>query len=100
MTSANIDERRRTPRRLLGRLATITGIGISQRCCLVTDISAEGVRLHINGFVVPDDFVLFFPKDGPAQSGDYKVVWRVGQDVGAKFVSPSSNPDSDPLVSG
>jgi hypothetical protein len=23
----------------------------------------------------------------PGQSGNYKVVWRSGQDVGAKFVS-------------
>jgi hypothetical protein len=85
----DIVERRRTPRHRLGRLATITGIGVSERCCMVTNISAEGVRLHTNG-VVPDDFVLLFPEDGPGQSGNYKVVWRIGQDIGARFVGPAS----------
>jgi hypothetical protein len=48
----------------------------------------EGVRIHVNGFEVLDEFVLVFPEGGAAgQSGTYKVVWRNGQDIGAKFVS-------------
>ena len=87
MSLQNSDERRAAPRRRLGRLATISGIGISPRYCIVSNISAEGVRIHANGYAVPDDFTLLFPGDGPAQSGDYKVVWRQEQDIGAKFVS-------------
>ena len=93
MSSLDIDERRRSPRRRLGRIATITGIGIAPRCCLVTDISAEGVRILVNGFVVPDNFALLFPEDAPAQSGNYKVMWRIKQDVGAKFVGAASPND-------
>ena len=89
MSSLDIEERRRTPRQRLGKLATIKlGIGIAPRYCLVSNISAEGVRIHVNGYEVLDEFVLIFPENGAAgQSGTYKVVWRNGQDVGAKFVN-------------
>ena len=88
MSSLDLEERRRSPRHRLGRLATIKlGVGIAPRYCLVTNISAEGVRLQLNGIDVLDEFVLLFPGDGPAQDGTYKVVWRSGNDVGAKFVS-------------
>ncbi|HUD88443.1 MAG TPA: PilZ domain-containing protein [Xanthobacteraceae bacterium] len=88
MSSVDIEERRRTPRHSLGRLATIKlGIGIAPRYCLVTNISAEGVRVHVNGFEILDEFVLLFPGDGVGQNGTYKVVWRQDQDIGAKFVS-------------
>ncbi len=89
MSSVTIEERRRSPRQRLGRLATIKlGIGIAPRYVLVTNVSDEGVRLQLNGIDVIDDFVLLFPDDSPARNGTYKVVWRQGQDVGAKFVSP------------
>jgi PilZ domain len=88
MSSVDIEERRRTSRHVLGRLATIKlGIGVAPRYCLVSNISAEGVRIHINGFEVLDEFVLLFPGDGVGQNGTYKVVWRQAQDIGAKFVS-------------
>jgi hypothetical protein len=88
MSSQNLGERRVTPRHRLGRIATIKlGVGIAPRFCFVTNISAEGVRLSVNGIEVLDEFVLLFHGDGPAQDGTYKVVWRSGHDVGAKFVS-------------
>jgi hypothetical protein len=87
MSSVDIEERRLTPRRRLGRLATIhLGTGAEQRYCTVTDISDGGVQIHVNGFAVPDDFALHFPGDGPARSGNYTVVWRSGSNVGAKLV--------------
>jgi hypothetical protein len=88
MSSLEIEEKRQTPRRRLGRLATIKlGVGIAPRFCFVTNISTEGVCLHVNGIEVIDDFVLIFPEGMAAQSGTYKVVWRSGTDVGAKFVT-------------
>jgi hypothetical protein len=43
------------------KLATIKlGIGIAPRYCLVTNVSTEGVRIHVNGFEVIDEFVLLF----------------------------------------
>jgi len=88
MSSLHLEEKRQSPRRRLGRLATIKlGVGIAPRCCLISDISAEGVRVHLNGIEPVDEFVLLFPEDVPAQNGTYKVVWRSGNDIGAKFVS-------------
>jgi PilZ domain len=89
MSSLDSEERRRTPRQRLGKLATVKlGIGIAPRYCLVSNISTEGVRIHVNGYEVLDEFVLIFPDGGAAgQSGTYNVVWRSGQDIGAKFVS-------------
>ena len=84
-----LEERRKTPRNRLGRLATIKlGVGIAPRLVLVTNASAEGVRLQLNGLETFDEFVLLFHGNGgPARDGTYKVVWRQGPDVGAKFVS-------------
>jgi hypothetical protein len=91
MSSLDIEERRRTPRHRLGKLATIKlGIGIAPRYCLVSNVSAEGVRIHVNGFEVLDDFVLLFPEGAEGQSGTYKVVWRNGLDIGAKFLSAAT----------
>jgi hypothetical protein len=88
MSSLDVEDRRRSPRHRLGQLATIKlGIGIAPRYCLVTNISAEGVRIHVNGFEVLDEFVLLFPANVAGRDGTYKVVWRNGHDLGAKFVS-------------
>ena len=63
MSSLDIEERRHTPRQRLGKLATIKlGIGIAPRDRLVSNISAEGVRIHVNGYEVLDEFDLFSPK--------------------------------------
>jgi hypothetical protein len=89
MSSLEIEEKRQTPRHRMGWFATIKlGVGIAPSLCFVTNISAEGVRIHVNGIEVIDDFVLIFPEGAAAQSGTYEVVWRSGADVGAKFVAP------------
>ena len=91
MSSLDIEERRHTPRHRLGKLATIKlGIGIAPRYCLVSNVSTEGVRIHVNGFEVLDEFVLLFPEGAEGQSGTYKVVWRNGVDIGAKFLSAAT----------
>jgi hypothetical protein len=89
MSSPAVEERRRIPRARLGRLATIKlGIGLEPRYVLVTNASEEGVRLQLNGIEPHDEFVLLFHGNGgPARDGTYKMIWRHGQDVGAKYVS-------------
>ena len=52
-----------------------------------TNVSEEGVRLQLNGIDVIDEFVLLFSGDSPGRDGTYKVVWRQGRDVGAKYIS-------------
>jgi hypothetical protein len=67
-------------------MATIT-FGAGQRYyCIVKDYSDGGVGLYDIGFNIPDEFSLFSPPNGPAHSGNYKVVWRLGRNVGAKLV--------------
>jgi len=89
MSSVEFVERRQTQRQRRGRLATIKlGVGIPPRYVLVTNTSVEGVRLQLNGIEPIDEFVLLFHGNGgAAQDGTYKLVWRQGQDVGAKFIS-------------
>ena len=94
MSALDFDERRRSPRHRLGRLATIKlGVGIEPRYCLVTNISAEGVRLQLNGIDFVDEFVMNFPDDVPARNGTYKMVWRNGNEIGAKFISAAAEND-------
>ena len=85
------EERRRSPRRLLGRVATLLATdSAKERFCLVKDISEGGVRLTANGYEIPEKFVLHFPGGRPQQDGTYQVVWRNGQEVGAKYLNDAS----------
>jgi hypothetical protein len=88
MRSLNSVERRNVPRYPLARMAKIQpGYDAPPTYCLIIDISDGGVRLYLNGLEVPDEFVLLLSGDGPAKDGRYKVVWREGDEVGAKYVS-------------
>jgi hypothetical protein len=88
MSSAKSDERRQSQRRLINRMAKIQlATGTLPRDCLITDLSTGGVRLHVEGFEVPDDFVLLLSGDNLAQECNYEVVWRLGHEIGARFVS-------------
>jgi PilZ domain len=90
MGSLDVEEKRRCPRYPWGQLATIKrGDGYAPCYCRVTDISAEGVRIYANGLELPDELVLFFPRNADviAKNGTYRVVWRHGPDVGAMFIS-------------
>jgi PilZ domain len=84
---AKSSERRHSQRRLINRVAKIQlATGTLPRDCLITDLSTGGVRLHVEGFEVPDDFVLLPPGDGLAQECNYQVVWRLGHEIGARFM--------------
>ena len=84
----SVEERRSSRRRQINRVAKIQfGSGSLPRDCLITDISDGGVRLHVEGFEVPDDFVLLLSGDDvAAKERAYKVVWRLGYEIGAKFL--------------
>jgi hypothetical protein len=80
-------EKRTAPRYPLARMAKIQpGYDAAPAYCLITDISQGGVRIYLNGLEVPDEFVLLLEGDGPAMDGRYRVVWREGDEVGAKYV--------------
>ena len=84
------DERRSSRRRMLNRVAKIRpSNGALPRDCLIIDISDGGVRLHAEGFDVPDEFVLVLSGDDiKLKERAYKVVWRSGYEIGAKFLGP------------
>ena len=87
MSSGKDPDRRRARRRLINRMAKIQlGSGTLPRDCLITDISTGGVRLHVEGFEVPDNFVLVLSGDDLAKECSYRVVWRLGHEIGARFV--------------
>jgi hypothetical protein len=82
------EDRRGTARYPLERLAKIqVGYDSPPTYCLVTDISEGGVRIRLNGLEAPDEFVLFLSGDGPAKDGRYRVIWRLGNEIGAKLVN-------------
>jgi hypothetical protein len=94
MVSPKAEEKRGLPRYPLERLAKIQlGPGNPPRYCLVTDISGGGVRINAFGFNPPDEFVLLISGDGPAGDGAYRVIWRLGYDVGAMLVSAAPAPE-------
>ena len=61
------------------------------RDCLVTDISDGGVRLHVDGYDVPDEFLLMVAGAGGQQRA-CRVIWRLGCEVGAEFVESPRRP--------
>jgi hypothetical protein len=88
MPSPKPEERRLSERQPVKRLATmLTGNGAQPRYCRVTEISENGVRVNAIGFKVPDKFVLLFSGSGPAQDGNYSVIWRSDQEIGAEFIA-------------
>ncbi len=88
MHAVEADERRISERRPINLVAKIQlGTGSPPRDCVIADISTGGVKLHVEGFEVPDDFVLILSGDGIAKECNYQVVWRLGHEVGARFVS-------------
>ena len=82
-----ITEKRKSRRKTLSRHAKIQfANGSLPRDCLITDFSEGGVRLHVEGVDVPDQFVLLMSDgDGAARPCDCSVVWRLGLELGAKF---------------
>ncbi len=87
MHSPRLEERRRSPRRQLYRMAKMKfGTGTLARDCLVIDISGGGVRLNVGELDVPDEFVLLLFGDGVVRENAYQKVWRHGHEVGAKLV--------------
>jgi hypothetical protein len=98
MHAPNVEERRHAQRRPINRMAKIqVGIGSPPRDCVVADISTGGVKLKVEGFEVPDDFILILSADGIAKECNYEVVWRLGDEVGARFVSLVRPGGSSPL---
>ena len=84
-------EKRRSDRSRHYRSAKIRlGGGTPPRDCLIIDISEGGLRLNVEGLDVPDEFVLL----SGTRENTYRVAWRFGYEVGAKFVGVVRRPRS------
>lgn len=95
MRSPNPEERQRWPAYPNERLVTVqVGDGSPPHQCLLTNLSEGGVRLHVNGFGIPDEFVAHFSKGCDAQDGTYRVTWRLGREVGATYIGYDPQPDA------
>lgn len=87
------EERRRDPRERVEYLATLITGKDAPRYCLVTDLSDGGVRVNAVGYKVPDEFGLRMA--GDATPKRYRVIWRVGRNVGAMLIDPVRSPTLD-----
>ena len=85
-------DRRKAPRHAISRLARLQLPGSTlPRDCLLTNLSAGGVRLHIEGVDVPDHFVLLMSDaEGRVRPRDCRVAWRLGFELGAEFLDGGS----------
>ena len=88
MRARKAEDRRQSRRRAFNRIAKLqVASGTLPRDCLITNISDGGVRLHVEGFDVPDEFTLLLSGEGMGQTERrYRVVWRLGFEVGAEFL--------------
>ncbi len=78
---------RRTPRRKMGSTAWVRpDDGFSVRKCIISDISATGVRLFIDpSHVTMKRFRLMMTRNA-TQGCPCRVKWRRGYEVGAEFL--------------
>jgi hypothetical protein len=97
MHSPKLYEERRgsTRRHVFHTVTMLIGADTRPRECLILGISDGGVRLYVVGFDVPEEFVLLLSDDdGIEEANKFKVVWRDGSEVGAKFIRIVQRPGS------
>ena len=76
--------RRKNERRDCKRGAKIQfGTGTLPRDCMITDISAGGVKVVAEHLEVPPQFTIIFSSGNPRQC---RLAWRIGYEFGAEFV--------------
>ena len=81
-----ITDRRKSPRHAVSRIVRIEpGSNLPDYEGLVTNISAGGVRLFVQGLEVPDTFNLVF--EDTHERRPCRVVWRIGPELGAAFLA-------------
>ena len=76
--------RRKSERRLCKRVAKIQfGTGSLPRDCMITDISAGGVKVIADYPDIPPEFTIILSTGDPRQC---RLAWRIGCEFGAQFV--------------
>jgi hypothetical protein len=81
-----IKDRRRSPRRVINRIAKFQcGLGSLPRDCMITDISERGARLY-SEVDVPDTFTLSMSNEDNQMRRECRVMWRLGGELGVEFI--------------
>ena len=76
--------RRSSERRPCRRGAKIQfGTGSLPRDCLITDVSAGGVKIIAEHLEIPAKFTIILSEGRPRQC---RLAWRIGCEFGAQFV--------------
>ena len=76
--------RRSSERRQCRRGAKIQfGTGSLPRDCLITDVSAGGVKIIAEHLEIPAEFTIILSEGRPRQC---RLAWRIGCELGAQFV--------------
>ena len=76
--------RRSSERRPCRRGAKIQfGTGSLPRDCLITDVSAGGVKIIAEHLEIPAEFTIILSEGRPRQC---RLAWRIGCEFGAQFV--------------
>jgi len=77
-------DRRKSERRECKRGAKIQfGTGSLPRDCIITDISAGGVKVVAEQVDIPSQFTIILSAGRPRQC---RLAWRIGYEFGAEFV--------------
>ena len=77
-------ERRLHQRYTINRIAKFqTDAGALPRDCMITDISAGGVKVIAEYPEIPPEFTIFLATGNPRQC---KLAWRIGCEFGAEFI--------------
>ena len=76
--------RRTSERRMCRRAAKIQfGTGSLPRDCMITDMSAGGVKVIAEYLDIPAEFTIILSEGRPRQC---RLAWRIGCELGAQFV--------------
>ncbi|HEY5130475.1 MAG TPA: PilZ domain-containing protein [Bradyrhizobium sp.] len=79
-----LTSRRKSERRLCSRAAKIQfGTGSLPRDCMITDVSAGGVKVIAEYLDIPAEFTIILSEGRPRQC---RLAWRIGCELGAQFV--------------
>ena len=72
----------------------LVGEATPARFCVVTELSDGGIRINTTGYTIPEEFGLRLARSAIPRR--YQVIWRFGQDVGAKLIDLA--PRRKPIV--
>jgi hypothetical protein len=76
--------RRSSERRLCRRAAKIQfGTSTLPRDCMITDMSAGGVKVIAEHLDIPSEFTIILSAGGARQC---RLAWRIGCEFGAQFI--------------